>query len=182
MVQEAANIRVDDLPLGTFDERTRFGLFWAKAFGRSITAASEARWQRLAADLDETATEGILVKEGKGIRLAFSTETARPVQAIDPTTPGFDVALSMVAEGKSLARAGEVLIAASKIDDGYLWASVGALSSYVPDGDADGEVWTYLIRNRQAVVSSTRNIAAARQRETESVEAAVAQGRLKFEE
>ena len=46
MVQEAADIRIDDLPLGTFDERTRFALFWAKVFGRSIAPGSEARWQR----------------------------------------------------------------------------------------------------------------------------------------
>lgn len=182
MVQEAADIRMDDLPLGTFDERTRFALFWVKLFGRSITPGSEARWQRLAADLDESATEGVLVKDSKGVRLAFASESAWPADQIDPTTPVFDVALAMVAEGKSLAQAAEVLIAADKIEDPYVWAAVSALAGSVPEADPDGESWTYLVRNRQAVVSSTRNLAVARQRELEDANAAAAQGTFQLGE
>jgi hypothetical protein len=176
LVQEFADIRIDDLPLGTFDERTRFALFWVKVFGRSITPGSEARWQRPAADLDEAATEGVLVKDGKGVRLAFASESASTPDQIDPTTPVFDVALAMAAEGKSLAQAAEVLIAADRIEDPYVWGAVSALSDSVPEADADGESWTYLVRNRLAVVSSTRNLAVARQRELEHAEAAAGQG------
>jgi hypothetical protein len=178
MVQEAADIRFDDLPLGTFDERSRFALFWAKLFGRSIAPGSEARWQRLAADLDDAATDGVIVKDGKGVRLAYASESASPPEAIEPTTPVFDVALAMAAAGKSLAHAAEVLIAAERVEDPYVWAAVNALSSAVPEADPDGEAWTYLVRNRQAVVSSTRNLAAARQREVETANAASAQQTL----
>ncbi len=180
MVQEAADIRIDDLPLGTFDERTRFALFWARVFGRSITPGSEARWQRLAADLDDEATVGLLVKDGKGVRLANGSESPLATDDIDPTTPVFDVALAMVAEGKSLARSAEVLIAADKIEDPYVWAAVHALSDAVPEADRDGEAWTYLVRNRQAVVSSTRNLAVARDREDKAAEVRSAQGSLTF--
>ena len=180
MVQEAANIRIDDLPLGTFDERTRFALFWAKVFGRTVSPGSEARWQRLAADLDEAATAGVLVKDGKGVRLALAAESALPANEIEPETPVFDVALAMVADGKSLAHAAEVLISADKIEDPYTWAAVHALSDAVAEADADGEAWTYLVRNRQAVVSSTRNLAVARDREVQAAEAASAQGSLTF--
>jgi putative DNA methylase len=182
IVQEAADIRIDDLPLGTFDVRTRFALFWAKVFGRSVAAGSEARWQRLAADLDETATEGVLEKVGNGVRLAFASESALTVAEIEPTTPVFDVALAMVAEAKSLAHAAEVLIAADRIEDPYLWAAVRALAGSVAEADVDGEAWTYLTRNRQAAVSSTRNVAVARQREGQLAEAVSAQGILKFED
>ena len=180
MVQEAADIRLglDDLPLGTFDERSRFALFWARAFGRSINPASEARWQRLAADLDDGATAGITLKDGKGVRLAYATESALPPEEIEPTTSVFDVALAMVAAGKSLAHAAEVLIAADRVEDPYVWAAVHALSSSVPEADPDGEAWTYLVRNRQAVVTSTRNLAAARQREVQAADAASAQQTL----
>jgi len=180
IVQEAADIRIDDLPLGTFDERTRFALFWVKVFGRSVAAGSEARWQRLAADLDEAATDGVLEKVGKGVRLAYASESALTVAEIEPTTPVFDVALAMVAKAKSLAHAAEVLIAADKIEDSYLWAAVRALADSVAEADVDGEAWTYLIRNRQAVVSSTRNVSVARQRERELAEAGSAQGSLKL--
>ena len=180
MVQEAADIRLglDYLPLGTFDERSQFALFWAKAFGRSINPASEARWQRLAADLDNAATAGITVKDGKGVRLAYATESALSPEEIAPTTSVFDVALAMVASGKSLARAAEVLIAADRVEDPYVWAAVHALSGSVPEADPDGEAWTYLVRNRQAVVTSTRNLAAAQQREADTADAASAQQKL----
>jgi len=182
IVQEAADIRIDDLPLGTFDERTRFALFWVKVFSRSTVPGSEARWQRLAADLDDSATEGVLIKSGKGVRLAFASEIALSTSDIDPTTSVFDSALAMITEGKSLAHAAEVLIAADKMDDPYLWAAVRALSDAVPEADPDGEAWTYLVRNRFAVLSSTRNVAAAKQRELEDLEAVSAQGTLQFGE
>jgi putative DNA methylase len=175
MVQEAADIRIDDLPLGTFDERTRFALFWAKAFGRAIAPGSEARWQRLAADLDDAATEGILKKDGKGVRLAFANEAALSPEEVAPDTPVIDVVMAMVADGKSLAYSAEVLLAADRVDDPYVWAAVRALSDAVPEADPDGEAWTYLVRNRQAVVSSTHNVAAVKQREAEQSEAASAQ-------
>jgi putative DNA methylase len=178
MVQEAADIRIDDLPLGAFDERTRFALFWAKVFKRSVTAASEARWQRLAADLAESATAGVLAKVAKGARLAFASESATPVDDIDPMTPVFDIALSMAADGASLAHAAEVLIAADKVEDPYVWAAVRALSDWVPDADPDGEVWTWLTRNKGAVQSATRNLAAVRQREIDAATATTAQGSL----
>lgn len=180
MVQEFADIRIDDLPLGTFDERTRFALFWVKVFGRSITPGSEARWQRLAADLDDSATERVLVKDGHGLRLAFASESAIAIDQIDPTTPVYDVAVAMAAQGRSLAQAAEVLIAADKVDDPYVWATVSVLSDSVPEADPDGESWTYLVRNRHAVVSSTRNLAAARQREREDGEAAAGQETFQF--
>lgn len=182
IVQEAADIPIDDLPLGTFDERTRFALFWAKVFGRSIAPGSEARWQRLAADLDEAATEGILTKDSKGVRLSFASEVAISPEDIHPTTPVIDVAMAMIGDGKSLARSAEVLITADKIEDQYVWAAVRALSDSVPEADPDGEAWTYLVRNRQAVVSSTHNVAAARQREAEESEKVSAQGTLNLED
>jgi adenine-specific DNA methylase len=178
MVQEAADIRFDDLPLGTFDERSRFALFWAKLFGRSVTPGSEARWQRLAADLDEAATAGVTVKDGKGVRLAYALESATLPENIEPTTPVFDVALAMAGSGKSLAHAAQVLVAAGRVEDPYVWAAVRALSSSVPEADPDGEAWTYLVRNRQAVISSTRNLAAAKQREAMAADTASAQQTL----
>jgi adenine-specific DNA methylase len=177
IVQEEADVRFDDLPLGTFDVRTQFALFWAKLFGRSVAPASEARWQRLAADLDESATARILTKVEKGVRLAYASETL-PSEAIDPTTRVFDVAVAMAAQGKSLAHAAEVLLAADKVHDPYVWAAVGALSRSVPEGDRDGETWTYFVRNHKAVLTSTHNVAATREAEASAAEAASAQGRL----
>ncbi len=154
-VEEAADIRIDALPLGTFDEKTRFALFWARANGRTVMPASEARWQRLAADLSEEETDGILIRSGKGVRLAFAQERRSTVQ---PTSPVIDVALAMARGGKALGTAAEVLLAAERADDDFLWAAIGELSRTVPEADGDGEVWTWLTRNRQQIVSATRSL------------------------
>ena len=71
-----------------------------------------------------------------------------------------------------------VLVAAQRVGDPFVWAAVKALSSAVPEADPDGEAWMYLVRNRQAVVTSTRNLAAARQREADTADAASAQQKL----
>ena len=37
-VEEAAAIKIEDLPLETFDARTRFALFWVRLYGRGLAA------------------------------------------------------------------------------------------------------------------------------------------------
>lgn len=174
-VEEAADIKIDSLPLGTFDARTRFALFWARANGRAIAPASEARWERLASDLSDNDTEGVLVPADKGVRLGFGSEFGGRIEG---TSPVIDVAAALARAGKSLADAAEVLIESGRAEDPYLWAAVHELSRYVPDGDRDGETWTWLVRNRGAVTAATLNVEAARQREVEQLELADRQGSL----
>jgi putative DNA methylase len=174
-VEEAADIRIDTLPLGTFDDRTRFALFWVRLFGRNVAAASEGRWQRLAADLSEDEIASILAKAAKGTRLAYGDEANVEVQATSAT---IDVALAMAASGKSLASAAEVLIEAGRTEDQFLWAAVGELSRRLPEADKDGDVFTWLVRNQKAVETATRNVEATRQRELQTEEQEKAQASL----
>jgi adenine-specific DNA methylase len=177
-VEEAADIRIETLPLDTFDSRTRFGLFWLRLYGRHVAPASEARWQRLAFDLEEREVERIVVKSGTGVRLAYGAESEPDVA---PESSAIDLALAMARVGKTLAGAAEVLIASGRGEDPYLWATLSDLSARLPDADRDGEVFTWLVRNRFAVIDATRNVEAARAREIETDERARAQGTL-FEE
>jgi len=176
-VEEAAGIRIDSLPLETFDPRTHFALFWVRLYGRTVAAASEARWQKLSADLPEHATDGILVKADKGTRLAYGDEKDRPV---DTESPVIDVALALAAAGKTVAGAAEILVASGRGDDDYLWAALSDLQAgrLLPDGDRDKEVWTWLVRNRNAVIAATANVEAARAREAEEAENAERQTSL----
>ncbi len=174
-VEEAADIRIDALPLGTFDDRTRFALFWARLYGRNVAAGSEGRWQRLASDLSEDETASVLAKAAKGVRLAYGHEADADIQATSAT---IDVALAVAAAGKSLASAAEVLIEAGRTEDQFLWAALGELSRRLPEADDDGDVFTWLVRNRQAVESATRNVEATRQRELQEEEDQRAQASL----
>jgi adenine-specific DNA methylase len=177
-VEEAADIRIDTLPLDTFDQRTRFGLFWLRLYGRQVAPASEARWQRLAFDLEEHDVERIVVKSGKGVRLAYGSDSPVP---IGPDSSVIDVAFALATAGKSVVGSAELLIASGRSEDPYLWATLSDLSARLPDADKDGETFTWLVRNRSTVVDGTRNIEAARAREAEQDEGARAQTSL-FEE
>jgi putative DNA methylase len=174
-VEEAADIRIDSIPLETFDLPTRFGLFWVRLYGRQIAPASEARWQRLAFDLEESDTEAILTNTGKGVRFAFADTS---VTRAGPEASVIDVALSMAGQGKSVAGAAEVLLTAGRVEDQYLWAALGELSARLPEADRDGDVWTWLVRNRGGVVLATKNVETVRLREAEEVQALKAQQTL----
>ena len=169
-VEDAQDIRLDSLPLATFDTRTRFGLFWARLHGRRVQAASEARWQRLASDMEEHETAGVLTAASKGVRLAYSDEAA---PRVEDGSPIFDVALAAAHEWRtgSLADAASMLRASGRDpDDPHLWACINALSKALPETDKDGEVFTRMVRNRESVVAAARNVEAAEIAEAKQVE------------
>lgn len=160
-VTEAHNLSFDSLPLDTFDQKTRFALEWVRSHGRRVQAASEARWNRLASDLEEEETEGVLRDVGKGVRLAFASESkVKPGEGLST----FEVALAAADawKGGTLADAAAV-IRDSKVEgsDPHFWACVRALSQNLPETDRDGAVWTSMVRNGEALSSGVANAEAA---------------------
>ena len=159
-VEEAAAIEIDHLPLETFDPRTRFVLSWVRLYGRGIAPKSEARWQALASDLDWDRLKGILVDDGKGVRFSFAKEYKHNLSTESQV---IDVALAMAqAWTQGLDSVGEVLAASGRgIDDPYLWAAMGFLSSRMPEADPDAMAWTGLVRSKTGVGSAVRQVAVA---------------------
>jgi len=161
-VEDAADIRIDGLPLGTFDARTRFALAWVRQHGRAVSDAAQERWQRLTAqavagtDLD---LDGIVTKVKSGVRLTYGSETDTDV---DRNTPIIDVTFALARSGKSVAGAAEILNASGRADDQYLWSAVSELGGQLAEADRDGEVFTWLTRNRNAVTNAASNVEAAR--------------------
>lgn len=181
-VTDAHDLRFDSLPLETFDQKTRFALEWAKAYGRQVQAASEARWQRLAADLEEHETEGVLQDVSKGVRLILSKEAeVEPVVGM----PLFEVALAGAAAWRkgTLADAAAAIRAAG-VDpkDQHFWACVNALSKSLPETDPDGTVWTTMVRNREALAAGVANAEAAVQASRERAEVFSQQNPQLFED
>lgn len=160
-VTEAHNLSFDSLPLDTFDQKTRFALEWVRSHGRQVQAASEARWNRLASDLEESDTEGVLKDVDKGVRLAFASEAkVEPGEGLS----AFEVALAAAHAWKNgtLADAATV-IRDSTVEgsDPHFWACIRALSQNLPETDRDGAVWTSMVRNREALASGVANAEAA---------------------
>lgn len=171
-VEDAADIRIDGLPLGTFDARTRFALSWVRQHRRLVSDAAQERWQRLTAqavagtDLD---LAGIVVKVNGGVRLAYGSEADSEV---DRDTPIIDVVFALARASKLAAAAADVLDSADKADDDYLWSTVGEMARHLTEADSDGETYTWLTRHRREIASKAANAATTRAAEERRAEAA----------
>lgn len=156
-VTEAHTLSFDSLPLDTFDQKTRFALEWVRSYGRKVQAASEARWNRLASDLEESDTAGVLRDVDKGVRLAYAAEAnVTPAEGLSL----FEVALAAAHAWKNGTLADTAtVIRNAKVDgnDPHFWACVRALSQNLPETDKDGAVWTSLVRNRDALAAGVVN-------------------------
>ena len=195
-VQEAAAIQIDGRPLGDFDKRSQFALFWARQYGRGLAAASEARWQRLASDMTEAETDGLLTKSGKGMRLARASESVPAAKESnparkksdstrkepDPPSPAasavIDAALAVAAAGRSLTDTAEVLARHGRADDELLWAAMAELARLLGEGDPDGGVWTWVVRNRGHIAGRADEVETALGREAAERERRDRQGQL----
>lgn len=189
-VQEAADIQIDGRPLGDFDKRSQFALFWVRQYGRNLAAASEARWQRLASDMTEAETAGLLTKSGKGMRLACASESVPASKEPSPAHKGselpspaassavIDAALAVAAAGRSLTDTADVLAQQGRADDELLWAAMAELARLLGEGDPDGGVWTWVVRNRGHVAGRAGEVETALGREAAERERRDRQGQL----
>lgn len=159
-VIDATSVPIDNLPLDTFDARTQFALSWARLYRRSVAPKSEARWQALAADLTMEQLKGVLSEADKGVRLVPAKDWKG---AVTETSSVVDVAMAMAkAWTGGLDEVAHVLAAAQRDeDDAHLWATLGYLSSLLPDGDPDAVAWTSLIRARRGIGNVTRGVVSA---------------------
>lgn len=160
-VSDASSVPIENLPLDTFDNRTRFALSWVRLYRRSPAAKSEARWEALTSDLAMDELKGILTDADKGVRFAPAKDWKGTVS---PTSSVIDVAIAMAkAWPDGLDEVAQVLAAAGRDeDDAYLWATLGYLSSLLPDADPDAIAWTSLVRGRRGIGNVARGVVSAR--------------------
>jgi len=161
-VIDATSVPIENLPLDTFDARTRFALGWARLYRRSVAPKSEARWQALAADLTMDELRGVLSEADKGVRLAPAKDWKG---IVTETSSVIDVAMAMAKSwADGLDEVGRVLAAAGRDeDDAYLWAALGYLSSLLPEGDPDAVAWTSLVRARRGIGNVARGVSQRRE-------------------
>ena len=175
IVTEIAAISIDGLPLETFDVRSMFVLSWARQYGRRRAPGSELRWERLTYHLDESATDGLVVKRGKGFRLAYASEAGRQATSASPV---IDVVFAVAAAGKSLSGVAELLALSGRIDDDFVWAAMTELADVLSEADTDGDVWTWVVRNRTAITSGSQAVEMTRARGADKRDAEAQQGQL----
>ena len=74
-VRDAMRLRVDELPIETFDAVTRFAIFWLRAKGRSDVPKGEARFFAQADELRLDDLRGrVLVESKAGFKIELQDE------------------------------------------------------------------------------------------------------------
>ncbi|WP_419862871.1 DUF1156 domain-containing protein [Candidatus Poriferisodalis sp.] len=159
LVGEIADLRIGSFPLETFDKRTQFALSWTRQYQRNPAAGSEPRWERLTHDMEESDTRGLLHKVKSTYKFATAAQSGIAKAELVPGLAAIDTAFAVAAAGKSVSAVAEVLAATDSASDELLWAVVAQLAADLGDTDSDGDVWTWVTRNRTAILTGTAVIA-----------------------
>ncbi|WP_448002693.1 hypothetical protein [Agromyces bauzanensis] len=145
-VRDAAALRLDELPLETFDAPTRFAVFWQRLNGRGHVPKGEARFAAQSDNLRLEDLRGALLTESKaGFQLRL--DDPGPVSARSST---FEVARAMAAAwgaGGTEAVAKVMAIAERPPNDEHLWAVVAEITRELPDSDKIAVALAAVIRN-----------------------------------
>ncbi len=133
-VRDAMRLRVDELPLETFDAITRFSVFWLRAKGRAEVPKGEARFFAQADELRLDDLRGrILVESKAGFRLRLDgpgsvTESSSVFELVRAMAAAWD-------SGGTEAVASVMASAGRDSDDRHLWATVADLANNLPASD-----------------------------------------------
>ena len=159
LVGEIADLRIGSFPLEAFDKRTQFALSWTRQYQRNPAAGSEPRWERLTHDMEESDTRGLLHKVKSTYKFATAAQSGIGKAELAPGLAVIDVALAVALAGKSVSAVADVLATTDSAGDELLWAVMAQLAADLGDADADGDVWTWVTRNRTAILTGTAVIA-----------------------
>lgn len=145
-VREATALRLDELPLETFDAPTRFAVFWHRLYGRSDVPKGEARFLAQADNLRiEDLRLALLAESKSGYRLRID-DPGR----INDHSSAFEVVRAMAAawDAGGTEAVAAVLAAADRLpNDQHVWAVVGELASQLPASDAVAKALAAVQRN-----------------------------------
>ncbi len=133
-VRDAMRLRVDELPLETFDAITRFTVFWLRAKGRTEVSKGEARFFAQADELRLDEMRGRILSESKaGFRLRLDNP-----ESITVDSSVFEVVRAMAHAWENGGTEAVALVVASgglEANDRHLWAIVADLANNLPASD-----------------------------------------------
>ncbi|RSM38088.1 DNA methyltransferase, partial [Actinoplanes sp. ATCC 53533] len=160
-VREATALRLDEIPIETFDSLTRFAVFWMRLYGRTVVPKGEARFLAQVDNLRmEEVRHGLLAESGAGFRLLLD-----PPTNVSPDSAEFDVARALAGAftaGGTDAAANVLAKWDRPVDDDHLWAVIGDLVAQLPASDGTAKALTALQRNASVVQNLAKGAAVAR--------------------
>jgi adenine-specific DNA methylase len=156
-VRDAMRLRVDELPLETFDAITRLAVFWLRAKGRAEVPKGEARFFAQADELRlSELRDRILAESQSGFRLRL--DAPGPVV---PSSSVFEVVRAMAhawEEGGTEAVAEVIGQAGREASDQHLWAVVGDLASHLPASDKTAKALAGVKRTSSTISTLVGNV------------------------
>lgn len=157
-VREATALRLDELPLETFDAPTRFAVFWQRVHGQAPVPKGEARFFAQADELRLEDLRGRLLVESKG---GYKLRLDAP-DAVSERSSTFEVARAIAAaweEGGTEAAATVLARAEMQASDPHLWAVIGEIVSQLPSSDRASKALTAVQRNATTIGSLVHRVA-----------------------
>lgn len=158
-VRDATALKLDELPLETFDAPTRFAVFWQRLFARSDVPKGEARFLAQADNLRLEDLRGALLTESKsGYKLRLDAPTA-----VSDKSSTFEVARAMAAAWDRGATEGVAAVIAQsdrQPTDAHLWAVVGEILAQLPPSDTVAKALTAVQRNASTIANLAHRVAA----------------------
>ena len=157
-VRDAMALKLDQIPLETFDPVTAFAVFWIRAFGQGAVPKGEAKFSAQSSNLRIEDVRQLVLAEAPGgykIRVDDSGEA-------NADMPVFNVVRAMAAAWQSGGSEGvsNVLAAAERTgDDQHVWAVVGDLVTHLPASDNTARALIAIQRNRSPIQSLARGVA-----------------------
>ena len=160
-VRDAVALRLDELPLETFDPLTRLAIFWHQVHGRIDVPKGEARFFAQSDGLRLEDLRGPILSETKaGFRLRHDAPSR-----LTPASSVYEVVRSMAASWSAGTEAVAACLAAAErsATDAHVWALVDWLTTKLPASDSRAVALAAVKRNRGSIQVSvaTRTAAAA---------------------
>jgi adenine-specific DNA methylase len=149
-VRDAMRLRVDELPLETFDSVTRFAMFWLRAKNRSIVPKGEARFFAQADELHlDDLRERILTETAAGFQIRLHDSAL-----ITPRSSLFEVVRGMAHAwevGGMEAVAATIAAAEMEANNQHLWAVVSDLANHLPASDKTAKALAGIKRSSNTI-------------------------------
>ncbi|MEU9615171.1 hypothetical protein AB0D56_27040 [Streptomyces sp. NPDC048209] len=157
-VRDAMALKLDELPLETFDKRTRFAVFWLRLNGLMTLSKGESRFLAQADSLSFDDVRARLLKESnRGFKLRLD-----PPDGVSVDSSTIEVARAMAGawdQGGTEAVASVIATAEFAPNDPHLWAVVGEMVTQLPPSDKTAKALTAIQRNLHAISNLAQRVA-----------------------
>jgi adenine-specific DNA methylase len=161
-VRDATALKLDELPLETFDAPTRLAVFWQRLYGRTDVPKGEARFLAQADNLRIEDVRGSLLTENKsGFKLRLDAPAVTNARSST-----FEVARAMAAawdKGATEAAATVLVMADRQPNDAHLWAVVGEIVRKLPPSDPVAKALTAVQRNAGTIGTLSQRVSSTQQ-------------------